>query len=112
MIERLQESAGEAVKVMDGGTATSKNAVSMANDAVNNLSVIAGHISSLNGMNSQTALAVGEQSQVSESVSENITRIASLANETNKVTSKALKISTSVETATNRLKTMIGSFKV
>jgi len=112
MIERLQESAGEAVKVMDGGTTTSKNAVAMANDAVNNLSVIADHISSLNSMNSQTALAVGEQSQVSESVSENITRIASLASDTNKVTSKALKISTSVETATNRLRTMIGSFKV
>lgn len=112
MIERLQESAGEAVKVMDGGTATSKNAVSMANDAVSNLSVISEHINSLNGMNSQTALAVGEQSQVSESVSENITRIASLAHDTNKVTSKALKTSSSVESATNRLKAMIGSFKV
>lgn len=112
MIERLQTSAGDAVKVMDGGTVTSKNAVSMANDAVNNLSVISEHISAVNSMNSQTALAVGEQSQVSESVSENITRIASLANETNKVTSKALTISKSVETATNRLKTMIGSFKV
>jgi len=112
MIERLQESAGEAVKVMDGGTVTSKNAVSMANDAVNNLAVISEHISSLNSMNSQTALAVGEQSQVSESVSENITRIASLANETNEVTLKALKISSSVESATNRLKAMIGSFKV
>ncbi|MFT6101722.1 MAG: methyl-accepting chemotaxis protein [Granulosicoccus sp.] len=112
MIERLQASAGEAVKVMDGGTATSNNAVSMANDAVNSLSVISEHISSLNSMNAQTALAVGEQSQVSESVSENITRIASLANETNEVTLKALKISSSVESATNRLKAMIGSFKV
>ena len=112
MIERLQESAGEAVKVMDGGTATSKNAVSMANDAGQNLADISGHINSLNSMNAQTALAVGEQSQVSESVSENITRIASLANETNEVTSQALKISASVESATNRLKAMIGSFKV
>lgn len=112
MIERLQESAGEAVSVMDGGTTTSKNAVQMANDAVKNLAVIAEHISSLNNMNAQTASAVGEQSQVSESVSENITRIAALANETNGITSKALKVSENVDTATNRLKSMIGSFKV
>lgn len=112
MIERLQESAGEAVSVMDGGTENSKKAVQMANDAVQNLSTIATHIGSLNEMNAQTANAVGEQSQVSESVSENVTRIATLANETNHITNKAAKISKSVEAATNRLASMIGSFKV
>lgn len=112
MIERLQESAGEAVSVMDGGTENSKSAVKMANDAVQNLSTIADHISSLNEMNAQTANAVGEQSQVSESVSENVTRIAALANETNTITNKASTISKSVESATNRLASMIGSFKV
>jgi methyl-accepting chemotaxis protein len=112
MIERLQESAGEAVRVMDGGTSTSKDAVQMANDAVNNLSGIAEHINLLNNMNAQTASAVGEQSHVSESVSENITRIATLANESSSIMAKALTISTSVESATNRLKAMIGSFKV
>lgn len=112
MIERLQESAGDAVSVMDGGTTTSNNAVEMANHAVSNLSGVAEHISLLNNMNSQTAVAVSEQSHVSESVSENITRIASLASETNEVTSKALTISSSVEASTNRLNSMIGSFKV
>jgi len=112
MIERLQESAGEAVKVMDGGTSTSKDAVEMSNNAVTNLSGIVKHIESLNSMNSHTASAVSEQSHVSESVSSNITRIASLAHDSNDVTSKALKISGSIEAATARLNTMIGSFKV
>jgi methyl-accepting chemotaxis protein len=112
MIERLQASAGEAVSVMDGGTATSNSAVEMANDAMKNLADIAGHIASLNNMNAQTASAASEQSHVSESVSENITRIADLANENSKITEKALKISTTVESATHRLKSMIGSFKV
>jgi methyl-accepting chemotaxis protein len=112
MIERLQESAGEAVSVMDGGTATSNSAVSMANDAGQKLAVISEHINALNSMNAQTASAVGEQSKVSEAVSNNITKIAELANDTSKVTSKASNISTSVEAATTRLKAMIGSFKV
>lgn len=112
MIERLQESAGEAVSVMDGGTATSKNAVEMANDAVDNLTIIAEHISSLNEMNSQTAEAVGEQSNVSVSVSQKVTRIAALASETSEITSNASTISSSVESATHRLSSMIGSFKV
>ena len=112
MIERLQESAGEAVSVMDGGTATSKNAVEMANDAVDNLTIIAEHISSLNEMNSQTAEAVGEQSNVSVSVSQKVTRIAALASETSEITLNASTISSSVESATHRLSSMIGSFKV
>lgn len=111
-IERLQKSASDAVGVMDDGSSTSENAVKMANDAMSNLSGIAEHIGSLNDMNTQTALAAGQQSQVSESVSEAITRIASLAHETNLITSEASKISVTVEASTNRLKTMIASFKV
>ena len=112
MIERLQASAGEAVTVMDGGTITSKNAVEMANGAVNNLSDIANHISSLNDMNSLTASAAREQSQVSQSLDESLVHISTLANEANDVTSDVLKSSVSVESSANRLSTMIGSFKV
>ncbi len=112
MIERLQASADKAVSVMDVGSNTSKEAVNMANSALENLSIIAGYITELNKMNTQTAGTSEDLSAAASSVRANIEHIASLATQSNEVVSEVSSISGSIKRSSEQFSAMIGRFKV
>ena len=111
MMERLQESADNAVETMKEVSAMSQSTSDLSEDAFKSLRDITLFMNDLNDMNSLTASNVEYQSKESESVSNNIHQIAVLSNDVSNVSAQALKIGNKTEELANELKLMISTFK-
>jgi len=79
MIETLQQSASDAVKVMEEGRSRAEQSVEQAGEAGNSLSSITEAVSKISDMNAQIASAAEEQSSVSEEINRNASSIQELA---------------------------------
>ncbi|MDY6980205.1 MAG: methyl-accepting chemotaxis protein [Pseudomonadota bacterium] len=79
MIETLQQSAADAVKVMEEGRSRAEQSVEQAGVAGNSLSSITDAVSKISDMNAQIASAAEEQSAVSEEINRNTSSIQELA---------------------------------
>ncbi|MCU7878786.1 MAG: methyl-accepting chemotaxis protein, partial [Candidatus Thiodiazotropha sp. (ex Lucinoma borealis)] len=84
IIERLQSKAQAATKAMEAGQEQSSVSAKQAQQGESSLKSISSSISDIRDMNDQIATAAEEQSQVAESVSENVVRIARVADDTAK----------------------------
>ncbi len=79
IVERLQSSAGNAVKTMAGGHEAAQQSMEKAANAEQALMTITKAISTIVSMNEQIAAAAEEQSAVSEEVNKNIVSVNDLA---------------------------------
>ncbi|MGH1485711.1 MAG: methyl-accepting chemotaxis protein, partial [Cellvibrionaceae bacterium] len=86
MIERLQNGSEEAVTVMQSSKAAGEETVGHSASAGARLDEIVEAVSAINTMNSQIANSAKEQSQVSESINENLTQILSESEKTAQAT--------------------------
>jgi methyl-accepting chemotaxis protein len=82
MIERLQNGTSEAVRVMAQCRDGAQQGVGQAASAGESLKTITSAIATISDMNTQIVSAAGEQSQVTEELSRNITSISQIASET------------------------------
>jgi methyl-accepting chemotaxis protein len=79
MISRLQDGAGNAVKVMEGAQARAQNSSDSVEKAAESLAAIAGSVSAINDMNTMIASAAEEQSAVAAEMQSNMNNIREVA---------------------------------
>lgn len=82
MIEKLQNGARDAVKVMDSSREQAQTGVTQANKAALALEAITTAVNAINGYNTQIASAAEEQSAVSEEINRNIHSISDISEQT------------------------------
>ncbi|PKF60771.1 methyl-accepting chemotaxis protein [Psychromonas sp. psych-6C06] len=112
MIEKLQNGAQHAVKVMTSSQTNGQETVQQADIAGNSLDAIAGAISVINDMNIQIATAATQQSQVSEDVNVNVQRIAENSHQVVGIVSDAEKACKALGTQCSKLDKLVAQFKV
>ena len=112
MIERLQEGTQQSVSVMLAGTKTSEEAVSIANNAVNNINFITDGFEKIRSMNGRICHSSHEQHGIALEVNKNIISIANATTEINKVSHHALNTSQEVADISLQLKGLVNSFKL
>lgn len=75
MIQRLQDGAVNAVKVMEGAQGQAQNSSDLVEKAAESLAMIAGSVSNINDMNTMIASAAEEQSAVAAEMQANMNNI-------------------------------------
>jgi methyl-accepting chemotaxis protein len=81
MIERLQDGAGNAVRVMEEGRQRTDESVSMSSAAGSSLEAITSAVSRITDMSLQISTAAHEQSMVAEEMARNINEISHVSEE-------------------------------
>lgn len=112
MIERVQTSANNAVKVMDTGCTQAQRTVDKAAEADNALEEIGHIIDSINAMNSQIATAAVEQTAVSEEINRNIESINLSSEKTANGANQVAAASDQLSDLSSRLRDLVSQFKV
>ncbi len=110
MIERLQEEAKNAVKVMSDGREQAHQGVEQASLTGEAFSAIAKSVAKINEMNSQIAHTGEQQKSVINEIQDNVNRIAEISSET---TSDANSISgycQELVSLSDQLKELVGKF--
>jgi len=79
MITRLQDGAGNAVKVMEGAQGKAQESSELVEKAAESLAMIVGSVSAINDMNTMIASAVEEQSAVTAEMQTNMNNIREVA---------------------------------
>ncbi len=79
MITRLQDGAGNAVKVMEGAQNKAQESSGLVEKAAESLGAIAGSVSAINDMNTMIASAAEEQSAVAAEMQTNMNNIREVA---------------------------------
>jgi len=79
MIQRLQDGAGNAVKVMESAQGQAQNSSDMVEKAAESLAAIAGAVSNINDMNTMIASAAEEQSAVAGEMQVNMNGIRAVS---------------------------------
>jgi len=82
MVHRLQESAKQAVRVMEAGHQAASDGVTQATQAGEALNTITHAVGAITEMSTQIATAAEEQSMVSEEINRNINNITDVADRT------------------------------
>ena len=112
MIERLQEGARGAVKVMSGGTQQAEQSVKQAAEAGKALEEITSAVSEISTMNSQIAEVAKQQGEVAEEINQNISNISQVADETTQGTQDLAHSSVALAELAAELQSMVAQFKV
>ena len=97
---------------MLAGTTTSEEAVSIANNAVDNINSIVEGFSKIGEMNGRISNSSNDQNEIASEVNKNIISIANSTTEINKVSHHALNTSEAVANISSQLKRLVNSFKV
>jgi methyl-accepting chemotaxis protein len=112
MVDTLQRSTAEAVRVMDESRRVASTGVDQANRVHTSLDVITGSVSTINGMNTQIACASEEQSTVAEEINRNIIHIREVTHETVDGARLTADANRGLVEMASALETLIGRFKV
>lgn len=112
MIERLQQGSEEAVNVMASSKSVGEETVEHSVSTGLSLDEIAQSVSNINNMNAQIANAAREQSQVGESINENLIQIVAESDVTFKATSESHATASELVDKSNELSGLIQQFKV
>lgn len=112
MIERLQKGSEEAVNVMMSNKTVGEETVQHSTSAGASLDEIANAVSAINNMNAQIANAAREQSQVGESINENLMQILTESNLTAEATSDNHNTASALAAQSSELSNLIHQFKV
>ncbi|WP_245652040.1 methyl-accepting chemotaxis protein [Methylophaga muralis] len=112
IIDRLQNEAEKAVRVMDEELVQAHQSVEKAEKAGQSLDIIAESVTSIRDMNTHIASAAEEQSAVAEEINRNIVSIAQVAEENAESTNQTTLTSQELARLANGLETQISQFKV
>ena len=112
MIEDLRSDAGAAVALMSDSQSHSQRSVEVATQAGDRLSEITQGIGDIDNMNQSVAAATEEQTSVIESLNVDITEINTLNQEGVDNLQATLRACASLEQQVNRLRQLVGSFRI
>ncbi len=112
IIDRLQNEAEKAVRVMDEELEQANQSVEKAEKAGQSLDIIAESVASIRDMNTHIASAAEEQSAVAEEINRNIVSIAQVAEENAESTNQTTLTSQELARLANGLETQISQFKI
>lgn len=112
VIERLQTTSTNAVKVMEEGVKQAGEGVKHVCLAEEKLKTISGSISIITNMNTQIASAAEEQSAVSEEMNRNVVRISEVSSQTSITTQHLIKTSNALDQQASELKTLVNAFRL
>ena len=111
MLGALQSGAKTAVEVINISRDRGQKTVDEADGAENSLVALTNYIVEINDMNSKIAFAVDEQTRVSSDVSERLSRIFDLAENTSTEATKTTVSANQVLTLCTEVKERVGKFK-
>ncbi|WP_414867382.1 methyl-accepting chemotaxis protein [Pseudomonas donghuensis] len=112
IIEELQAGAQVAVSTMTESQSHSQHSVGIANQAGERLGSVTQRIGEIDGMNQSVATATEEQTAVVESINVDITEINTLNQEGVENLQATLRACNDLENQANRLKQLVGSFRI
>lgn len=112
IIEKLQQGAVDAVKVMTQSQAQASNSVEQSVKAGEMLSTIDQMVSRIDEMNNQIATVVEEQSSVTEEVNRNVSAISQVSEQTSDGGRQIAAGSTQVNSLATQLHTLVSRFRV
>jgi len=112
IIEKLQQGAVAAVKVMTQSQVQAKSSVEKSVQAGEALGSINQMVSRINDMNTQIATAVEEQSAVSEEVNRSIVAISQVSEQSSEGGIQIATTSTQISGLASQLHTLVSRFKV
>ncbi|MBS7598960.1 methyl-accepting chemotaxis protein [Pseudomonas sp. RC2C2] len=112
IIEELQAGAQVAVGTMTESQSHSQHSVGIANQAGERLGSVTQRIGEIDGMNQSVATATEEQTAVVESINVDITEINTLNQEGVENLQATLRACNDLENQANRLKQLVGSFRI
>lgn len=111
MIERLQDGAQEAVKVMQSGATTTSATVEKAHTAAHSLGSIVTSVASISDMNAQIASAAEEQSVVAQEIDRSIVQIAELAEQSANGSHQVAQATQALTQQGEQLQSLVAQFK-
>ncbi|PWB32093.1 chemotaxis protein [Pseudomonas sp. SDI] len=112
IIEELQAGARVAVSTMVESQSQSEHSVGIANQAGERLGSVTQRIGEIDGMNQSVATATEEQTAVVESINVDITEINTLNQEGLENLQATLRACNDLESQVERLKHLVGSFRI
>ncbi|MFA0413506.1 methyl-accepting chemotaxis protein [Vibrio renipiscarius] len=112
MINQLQNDAKDAVVAMASGKLLTQEGVSSSDEAVEVLSTISERIHDIADRNTQVATATEEQSTVVYTINHNIEEINAINEATTSTAEELALASAELKDLSQRLDTMVGSFKL
>ncbi|UXH39675.1 methyl-accepting chemotaxis protein [Pseudomonas promysalinigenes] len=112
LIEELQAGAQMAVSTMNQSREHSDHSVGIANQAGERLGSVTQRIGEIDGMNQSVATATEEQTAVVESINVDITEINTLNQEGVQNLQSTLRACNDLEHQVERLKHLVGSFRI
>lgn len=112
MIERLQKGSEEAVNVMLSSKSVGEQTVEHSSVAGASLDEIATAVSAINNMNAQIANAAREQSQVGDSINENLMQILGESDLTAEATADSHSTASELASQAAELSGLIRQFKI
>jgi len=112
MIERLQNGAQSAVKVMERSREQANNSVTQVSDAGRILESILQSVSTIRSMNTQIATAAEEQSLVAEEMNRNVINISQSSDSTAADAQQTMESSDGMNGLARELQSVVSQFKV
>ncbi|KGK14543.1 methyl-accepting chemotaxis protein [Vibrio navarrensis] len=112
MINQLQSDAKDAVTAMDAGKTVTFEGVEATDEAVHVLVSISERISDISDRNTQVATATEEQSTVVHTINQNIEEINAINEVTTSTAEELAEASRDLRLLSQRLDSMVGSFKL
>ncbi|PJC85935.1 chemotaxis protein [Vibrio sp. HA2012] len=111
MISELQETAQNAVSIMEKGGELSRECTQRANDTGGVLSNISGMLSQITDNSHQIAVAVEQQAGVTQEVNGNVVNIKSLADETLQMSNRSVERTSKLVDSLEALQRLIKQFQ-
>ena len=111
-IEQLQTGVRNAVQAMEGAQVRAQTGSDCVAKTAQSLTVIAGEVNTINGMNTQIATAAEEQSAVAEEINRNITTISTIADTTLADASQTSQISEELVQLAAELNRLVSQFRL
>ncbi|RRJ83743.1 methyl-accepting chemotaxis protein [Aestuariirhabdus litorea] len=112
MIEKLQQGAAEAVRVMEVGQNRANESVERATGAGAALGAITDAVAAISDMNTQIASAAEEQTAVTEEINRNITNLSDFSDRSNESAGHVNEASSELARLAADLQVEVSKFKV
>ena len=112
IIERVQQSAGEAEAMMEQGSEQATNSVQQASIAGEALNLIAEAVSTIDDLNREIARLTGEQHSMSQEIAQSADAIQENAQQTEQACNQVAQSNASLVALTNDLNKLVSHFKL
>ncbi len=112
MIEKLQDGAQEAVRVMHAGRTQAEASVAQASQAGQSLNTIRAAVSTIHDMSTQIATAAEEQGAVAEEINRNIVNISHIVEQTAEGAAQTTSAGEELGQLAEQLQTVVNRFKL